>query len=151
LVDQNGATRHAQDFRGKLMLVYFGYTFCPDACPTALQDMSRTIDLLGPKGDAVQPIFVTIDPARDTVEQMKLYASNFHPRLIALTGSPEQVAEAAKVYRVYYAKGKSSGGNDYLMDHTVFIYLMGRDGKYVSHFPPGTTAEQMAAAIEKRL
>jgi protein SCO1/2 len=151
LVDQNGVTRHPQDFRGKLMLVYFGYTFCPDACPTALQDMSHAIDLLGPKGDTVQPIFITIDPARDTVEQMKLYASNFHPRLIALTGTPEQVAEAAKAYRVYYEKGKSTGGgNDYLMDHTVFIYLMGRDGKYLSHFPPGTTAEQMAAAIEKR-
>ena len=151
LVDQNGGTRRAEDFRGKLMLVYFGYTFCPDACPTALQDMSRAIDLLGAKGDDVQPIFITIDPARDTVEQMKLYASNFHPRLIGLTGTPEQIAAAAKAYRVYYAKGSSTGGTDYLMDHTVFIYLMGRDGKYLSHFSPGTTAEQMAAAIEKRL
>ncbi|HXP75376.1 MAG TPA: SCO family protein [Stellaceae bacterium] len=151
LVDQNGVTRHPQDFRGKLMLVYFGYTFCPDACPTALQDMSRAIDLLGAKGDDVRPIFITIDPARDTVEQMKLYASNFHPSLIALTGTPEQIAEAAKAYRVYYAKSSSTSGTDYLMDHTVFIYLMGRDGKYLSHFPPGTTAEQMAAAIEKRL
>lgn len=153
LVDQNGVTRHAEDFRGKLMLVYFGYTFCPDACPTALQDMSRAIDLLGTKGEAVQPIFITIDPARDTVEQMKLYASNFHPRLIALTGTLEQVAVAAKAYRVYYAKGQSAvaGSEDYLMDHTAFIYVMGRDGKYLSHFPPGATAEQMAAAIEKRL
>jgi cytochrome oxidase Cu insertion factor (SCO1/SenC/PrrC family) len=153
LTDQNGVTRHPQDFRGKLMLIYFGYTFCPDACPTALQDMSHAIDLMGEKGNDVQPIFITIDPERDTVEQMKLYASNFHPRLIALTGAPDQVAEAAKAYRVYYAKGKSTDGdpNDYLMDHTVFIYLMGRDGKYVSHFPPGTTAEQMAAAIEAHL
>ena len=153
LVDQNGVTRHPEDFRGTLMLVYFGYTFCPDACPTALQDMSHAIDLLDAKGDAVQPIFITIDPARDTVAQMKLYASNFHPRLIALTGTPEQVAEAAKAYRVYYAKGQSTGGGgeNYLMDHTGFIYLMGRDGKYLSHFSPGTTAEQMAAAIEKRL
>ena len=151
LTDQNGIVRHAQDFRGKLMLVYFGYTYCPDACPTALQDMSGAIDLLGEKADAVQPIFITIDPARDTVEQMKLYASNFHPRLIALSGTPEQVAGAAKAYRAYYEKGKSSGGDDYLMDHTVFIYLMGRDGKYLSHFSPGATAEQMAAAMEKRL
>jgi len=153
LVDQTGVTRHPEDFRGKLMLVYFGYTFCPDACPTALQDMSRAIDLLAAKGEAVQPIFITIDPGRDTVEQMKLYASNFHPHLIALTGTPEQVAEAAKAYRVYYAKGQSTGGggDDYLMDHTAFIYLMGRDGKYLSHFTPGATAEQMAAAIGKRL
>lgn len=151
LMDQNGVVRHAQDFRGKLMLVYFGYTFCPDACPTALQDMSHAIDLMGDKGNDVEPIFITIDPARDTVEQMKLYASNFHPRLVALTGTPEQVDEAAKAYRVYYAKGKSTGGDDYLMDHTVFIYLMGRDGKYLSHFLPGATAEQMAAAMEQRL
>jgi cytochrome oxidase Cu insertion factor (SCO1/SenC/PrrC family) len=151
LVDQNGVTRRPEDFRGKLMLVYFGYTFCPDACPTALQDMSHSIDLLGAKGEAVQPIFITVDPARDTVEQMKLYASNFHPRLIGLTGTPGQIAEAAKAYRVYYEKSKSSGGEDYLMDHTAFIYLMGRDGKYLSHFSPGTTAEQMAAAIEKHL
>ncbi|HKX11326.1 MAG TPA: SCO family protein [Stellaceae bacterium] len=151
LMDQNGVVRHPEDFRGKLMLIYFGYTFCPDACPTALQDMSHAIDLMGDKGTDVQPIFITIDPARDTVEQMKLYASNFHPRLIALTGTPEQVDEAAKAYRVYYAKGKSTGGDDYLMDHTVFIYLMGRDGKYLSHFLPGATAEQMAAAMEQRL
>ena len=151
LVDQNGATRHAQDFRGKLMLVYFGYTYCPDACPTALQDMSQAIDLLGEKADAVQPIFVTIDPARDTVEQMKLYASNFHPRLIALTGTPEQIADAAKGYRVYYEKGKAIDTENYLMNHTGFIYLMGRDGKYLSHFSPGVTAEQMATAIEKHL
>jgi cytochrome oxidase Cu insertion factor (SCO1/SenC/PrrC family) len=151
LLDQNGVTRRPEDFHGKLMLVYFGYTFCPDACPTALQDMSHAIDLLGAKGEAVQPIFITVDPARDTVEQMKLYASNFHPRLIGLTGTPGQIAEAAKAYRVYYEKSKSSGGEDYLMDHTAFIYLMGRDGKYLSHFSPGTTAEQMAAAIEKHL
>ena len=151
LVDQNGVTRHPEDFHGKLMLTYFGYTFCPDACPTALQDMSHSIDLLGAKGEAVQPIFITVDPARDTVEQMKLYASNFHPRLIGLTGTPGQIAEAAKAYRVYYEKSTSSGGEDYLMDHTAFIYLMGRDGKYLSHFSPGTTAEQMAAAIEKHL
>jgi len=151
LVDQNGATRHAQDFRDKLMLVYFGYTYCPDACPTALQDMSQAIDLLGEKADAVQPIFITIDPARDTVEQMKLYASNFHPRLIALTGTPEQIADAAKGYRVYYEKGKGIDAENYLMNHTGFIYLMGRDGKYLSHFSPGVTAEQMATAIEKHL
>jgi cytochrome oxidase Cu insertion factor (SCO1/SenC/PrrC family) len=152
LTDQTGATRNAEDFRGKLMLVYFGYTYCPDACPTALQDMSQAIDLLGAKGDAVQPIFITIDPARDTVEQMKLYAENFHPRLIALTGTPEQIAAAARGYRVYYQKGHAaSGSTDYLMDHSSYIYLMGRDGRYVSHFSPGITAQQIAVAIEKRL
>lgn len=153
LVDQNGVTRHAADYQGKLLLVYFGYTYCPDACPTALQDMSHAIDLLGEKGAEVQPIFITVDPDRDTAEQMKLYAENFHPRLAALTGTPEQIAAAARAYRVYYQKGKPSSGrtDDYLMDHTAFIYLMGRDGRYVSHFSPGTTAEEMAKAIATHL
>ena len=135
------------------MLVYFGYTYCPDACPTALQDMSQAIDLLGAKGADVQPIFITIDPDRDTPAQMKLYAENFHPRLVALTGTAEQVAAAARAYSVYYQKEKPStpNGDDYLMDHSGFIYLMGRDGRYVSHFPPGTTAEEMAKAIATHL
>lgn len=153
LVDQNGVTRHAADFRGKLMLVYFGYTYCPDACPTALQDMSQAIDLLGEKGAEVRPIFITVDPDRDTPAQMKLYAENFHPRLVALTGTPEQINVAARAYRVYYQKEKPSSpkADDYLMDHSGFIYLMGRDGRYVSHFSPGVTAEEMAKAIATHL
>jgi protein SCO1/2 len=150
LVDQNGKTRRAEDFRGKLMLIYFGYTYCPDVCPTELQTMGDAVDLLGDKQDAVQPIFVTIDPERDTPEQLRLYAESFHPRLVALTGSKEQVAAAARAYKVYYAKRPQEGG-DYLMDHSSFVFLMGRDGKYLMHFGPGTTPEQMAAAIRQRL
>jgi protein SCO1/2 len=150
LVDQNGKTRRAEDFRGKLMLIYFGYTYCPDVCPTELQTMGEAVDLLGDKQDAVQPIFVTIDPERDTPEQLRLYAESFHPRLVALTGSKEQVAAAARAYKVYFAKRPQDGG-DYLMDHSSFVFLMGRDGKYLMHFGPGTTPEQMEAAIEKRL
>jgi len=153
LTDQNGNTRHAADFRGKLMLVYFGYTYCPDACPTALQDMSQALDQLGEKGSQVTPIFITVDPDRDTPAQMKLYAENFHPSLVALSGSKEQVAAAARAYRVYYQKGKPSkpGADDYLMDHTSYIYLMGRDGRYISHFAPGVTAAEMATAIAAHL
>jgi protein SCO1 len=151
LTDQNGQVRHPADFRGTLMLVYFGYSYCPDACPTALQDMSSALDALGPKGDQVQPIFITIDPERDTAAQLKLYAENFHPRLLALTGTTDQVAEAARAYRVFYQKANSSEGGDYLMDHSSFIYLMGRDGNYISHFGPGITAEEMAAAIARHL
>jgi protein SCO1/2 len=150
LVDQNGKTRRAEDFRGKLMLIYFGYTYCPDVCPTELQTMGDALDLLGNKQDAVQPIFVTIDPERDTSEQLRLYAESFHPRLVALTGSKEQVAAAARAYKVYYAKRPQEGG-DYLMDHSSFVFLMGRDGKYLTHFGPGTTPEQMAAVIRPRL
>jgi protein SCO1/2 len=150
LVDQTGATRHDADFRGKLMLVYFGYTYCPDVCPTELQKMSEAIDQLGAKGDAVQPIFITVDPQRDTVEQMKAYAANFHPRLVALTGSAEQVAAAAHAYRVYYQQVKQPDGS-YLMDHSSVIYLMARDGSYLAHFGAETDAAQMAAAIAKQL
>jgi len=153
LTDQNGKVRHAADFQGKLMLVYFGYTYCPDACPTALQDISQAIDQLGEKGDGVTPIFITVDPDRDTPKQMKLYAENFHPRLVALTGSKEEIAAAARAYRVYYQKEKPSkpGADDYLMDHTGYIYLMGRDGRYISHFAPGVTPAEMAKAIAAHL
>jgi protein SCO1/2 len=151
LTDQNGVTRHDSDFRGKLMLVYFGYTYCPDACPAALNTISAAMDQLGASADQVQPIFITVDPARDTVQQMKLYATNFTPRLLALTGTPAEIAAAAKAYRVYFQKVKGEGADDYLMDHSGFIYLMGRDGKYLAHFGPDISGEQMAAAIKKSL
>ncbi|HWI25394.1 MAG TPA: SCO family protein [Stellaceae bacterium] len=151
LTDQNGVLRHDNDFRGKLMLVYFGYTYCPDACPAALNTMTAALDKLGATADAVQPIFITVDPARDTPAQMKAYAANFTPRLVALTGTPTEIAAAAKAYRVYFQKVKGSGPDDYSMDHSAFIYLMGRDGKYLAHFGPEVSADQMAAAIKKYL
>ncbi|HEX3501474.1 MAG TPA: SCO family protein [Stellaceae bacterium] len=150
LTDQNGATRRPEDFRGRLMLIYFGYTYCPDVCPTELQTMSEAIDRLGAKGDAVQPIFITVDPARDTPEQLKSYAENFHPRLLALTGSAEQIAEAARAYKVFYQPVKQGDG-EYLMDHSSIVYLMDRDGHYLAHFGGNLTAEQMAATIAKHL
>jgi cytochrome oxidase Cu insertion factor (SCO1/SenC/PrrC family) len=150
LVDQNGATRRPEDFRGKLMLIYFGYTYCPDVCPTELQTMSEALAQLGDKAAAVQPLFITVDPERDTPEQMKSYAENFDPSLLALTGSAAQVAEAAKAYRVFYEKAKQPDGS-YAMDHSSIVYLMGGDGKYLAHFGPGTNAADMAAAIAKRL
>lgn len=151
LTDQNGVLRHDSDFRGKLMLVYFGYTYCPDACPAALNTMTAALDKLGATADAVQPIFITVDPARDTPAQMKTYAANFTPRLVALTGTPTEIAAAAKAYRVYFQKVKGGGPDDYSMDHSAFIYLMGRDGKYLAHFGPEVSADQMAAAIKKYL
>jgi protein SCO1/2 len=151
LTDQNGRTVTDQDFRGKFMLVYFGYTFCPDACPTALLQMGQALDRLGADGDQVQPVFVTIDPERDTVEQLKTYAGNFHPRLEALTGTPQQIAQAAKAYRVYYARAADSGSTDYLMDHTSIIYLIGRDGRYLTHFTHQSTTDQIVAGIRKYL
>jgi cytochrome oxidase Cu insertion factor (SCO1/SenC/PrrC family) len=150
LVDQNGTPRRAEDFRGKLMLIYFGYTYCPDVCPTELQTMSEAIDRLGAKGADVQPIFITVDPARDSPEQLKSYAENFHPRLLALTGSAAQIAEVARGYKVFYQPVKQAEG-EYLMDHSSIVYLMDRDGRYLAHFGGNVTAEQMAAAIAKHL
>ena len=151
LVDQNGVLRHDSDFRGELMLVYFGYTYCPDACPTTLQTMTAALDDLGGDAKEVQPVFISVDPERDTVAQMKVYAQNFHPRLVALTGTPEQVAAAARAYRIYYQKAKPDEGGDYEVDHSSFVYLMGRNGRYLAHFSPDVTAEAMAAAIKKYL
>jgi cytochrome oxidase Cu insertion factor (SCO1/SenC/PrrC family) len=150
LVDQNGATRRAEDFHGQLMLIYFGYTYCPDVCPTELQTMSDALDQLGEKGATIQPIFITVDPQRDTPTQLKAYAANFNPRLLALTGSAAQIAEAARAYKVFYQPVKQADG-DYLMDHSSIVYLMDRNGRYLAHFGGNLTAEKMAVAIAKYL
>ena len=150
LVDDSGKPRTDTDFRGKLMLVYFGYTHCPDACPTALQDMADALERLGPEASQqVAPIFITIDPERDTVGYIKGYAQQFDPRFVGLTGSADQIAAAARGYRVYFRK--STQDADYLMDHSSIIYLMGRDGKFLAHFTHQTSPDQMAAALKKFL
>lgn len=155
LVDQNGETRTAEDFRGRYMLVYFGYTYCPDICPTTLATMSRGLEALAErapqKAEQVTPIFITVDPERDDVEAMAGYAPHFHDRLVALTGAPEQVAEAAREYRVYYGKVDDEGGDDYLMDHSSLIYLIGPEGNYVTHFGHEATVEEIAARLAERL
>jgi cytochrome oxidase Cu insertion factor (SCO1/SenC/PrrC family) len=151
LVDQNGKTRTDAEFRGKYMLVYFGYTQCPDICPTGLQAMAESLDALGKDAEKIQPIFITVDPARDTPKVMKDYVANFHPRLLGLTGSAAQVAKAAKAYRVYYARVGKAGDEDYTMDHSSFTYLMGPDGKYLTHFSHGTPPEKVAERIRKLL
>lgn len=158
LVDQDGKQRREADFRGEYMLIYFGYTYCPDVCPTALHQMTLALDQLGDRAKSVRPIFITVDPGRDTVARLKKYAANFHPRLVALTGDLDAVKQAAKVYRVYFAKaqsgdggGESSGDKDYLMDHTSIIYLMDREGRYLTHFNHQTEASKMTAQIRERL
>lgn len=134
------------------MLIYFGYTFCPDFCPMSLSTMTRALDLLpADQAERVVPILITIDPERDTVAQLAEYAPLFHPRLVALTGSPEAVKDAARAYRVYFSKAGDDSGNDYLMDHSTFIYLMGPDGAYVRHFGHNVSAEEVAQALETAL
>jgi protein SCO1/2 len=152
LVDQNGKTRTAEDFRGRLMLIYFGYSYCPDVCPTALQIMSVALDSLGGDAEKVTPIFITVDPARDTPEHLKAYVANFGERFVGLTGTEEQVAAAARAYRIYYARAKGDGAKDeYLMDHSSIVFLMGRDGRYLAHFTHSTPSDEMAQAIRERL
>jgi cytochrome oxidase Cu insertion factor (SCO1/SenC/PrrC family) len=151
LTDQNGTIRHDTDFRGRLMLIYFGYTYCPDACPTTLAAMSEAMTLLGGKAEEVQPIFISVDPARDTVAQMKLYAQNFDPRLEALTGTPAETQAAAREYRVYFAKVEQAGKRDYLIDHSSILYVMGRDGRFLTHIAADAKPAAIAAALKPYL
>jgi len=146
LIDQTGTRRTDADFRGKLMLVYFGFTYCPDVCPTDLLQMTLALDQLGAAGEAVQPIFITVDPERDTPAHLKEYMSLFHPRFVGLTGEAAAIREAARAYRAYYAKVALVNG-DYTLDHSAFIYLMDRNGEYLDFFPPGTSAELIASAL----
>jgi protein SCO1/2 len=148
LVAQTGATVRDEDFRGKYMLISFGYTYCPDVCPMELQVISAALDRLGEKGKDIQPIFITIDPERDTPQVLAQYMPNFHPRYLGLTGSQEAIDKVAKEYRVYYAKTDNSSGADYLMDHSSIIYLMDKQGTFLKHFSYGTDAKALAAAIE---
>ena len=149
LTDQNGIKRSDKDFRGKLMLVYFGYTYCPDACPTTLQAVSETLDLLGDKASGVQPIFISVDPARDTQEQLKAYAANFHSSLLMMTGTPDELKKVESEYHVYVSKVPQSGTDDYLIDHSSIVYFMGRDGRYLGQFPTGLPPKVMAATIQR--
>jgi protein SCO1/2 len=151
LTDQNGKIRTEADFHGKLALVYFGFTYCPDVCPTDLAQMAFAVDQLGAVGEMVQPIFITVDPERDTAEHLEEYLSAFHSRFVGLTGDATAIRAAARAYRVYYQKVASDGGSDYTLDHSAFMYLMGRDGEYLGFFPPGTSAERLTEAIRTQL
>ncbi|MEA2782294.1 MAG: hypothetical protein QOK29_3838 [Rhodospirillaceae bacterium] len=148
LTDQNGQLRTDADFRGQYLLVFFGFVNCPDVCPTTLQTLSTALEKLGPDAAKVTPIFITIDPARDTPGVLKDYAANFTPRLVALSGSPADTAAVAKAYRIYY--NKVGDGPDYSMDHTGLVYLVGPDGKYRAHFGTEATADDIAKALRQR-
>ena len=151
LTDHTGKAVTDADFRGRHLLIYFGYTFCPDVCPTELSAMAAAMDKLGPAAERVQPLFISVDPERDTVAHLAGYVPLFHPRLVGLTGTPEQVAEVARAYRVYAKKAPGGTDEAYLMDHSSFVYLMGPDGKFIAVFPGGTSAEKMAEDIKKRI
>lgn len=165
LINQDGETTSDLDFRGKIMLVFFGFTHCPDICPITARTFSDLIDVLGDKADQVAPIFITIDPDRDTQEVMKEYFANFDNPPIGLTGTPEQIKQVADVYKAYYAKSKTAEDvpanhdgqmihqppNDYNIDHSGYIYFMNSEGKYVSHFPYNATPQELAKALNPYL
>jgi protein SCO1 len=147
LVDaQNGKTVSDQDFKGKWMLIYFGYTHCPDACPTALNDLSLALDKLGDRRQAMAPLFITIDPERDTAAVMKDYVASFAPDIVGLTGSTDQIAKAEKEYRVYAAKHPTKDGG-YDMDHSSIIYVIDPAGRFITNFTHETDPDQMAAKL----
>ena len=148
LIDQNGKPFSDADLKGKWHLIFFGYTHCPDACPTALNEMSLALDRLGMKRDEVGVVFITVDPERDTPDALKSYVQSFDAPIVALTGSPEAVAQAAKAYRVFYAKHPRPDG-DYDMDHSAVIYVMNPEGRFTATFTPDSSADAIVQRLQK--
>lgn len=151
LTDTTGVAVTEATYRGRWMLVYFGYTFCPDVCPTELQTIVAAFDRLGPAAAPIVPIFITVDPDRDTQAALAEYVKLFDDRLVGLTGTKDQIAAAAKSYRVYYAKTTPKDASSYLMDHSSFIYLIGPDGGFRALYRHGISVQELADALKLRL
>jgi len=152
LVDGAGRTVTDRDLRGRYLLVYFGYTFCPDVCPTTLTTIAGALDKLGKRVAMVQPLFITVDPQRDTPKVIAAYTKAFSPRILGLTGTPEEIAKIAGEYRVYYAKHLTGNGpGDYTMDHSSIIYLIGPTGRFIAPISADETARRMAADILRHI
>jgi protein SCO1 len=148
LTAADGAVVTEQTYRGKWLLVFFGFTSCPDTCPTALLDIAAALEKLGPAADKVQPLFITVDPQRDTPVVIGDYTRSFDPRIIGLTGTPEQIAAVAREYGAYYAPWKiGPGPEDYVMDHSSYLYLMDPEGKFVRGFDADTSGGRIAEAV----
>ena len=157
LTDQYGMRRTEMDFRGKYMLIFFGYTYCPDVCPTTLAVEKEALDKLGARASRIVPIFITVDPKRDTPDKLKSYLSSFNPNqpstrpnFVGLTGTDEEIAKAAKAYRVFYRAhldGFMAGAAGYSIDHTGDVYLMDPEGKFVAYYSQGILADELAADL----
>ena len=151
LTDQTGKPRSDSEFRGKLMIVYFGYTFCPDVCPTDLMAITQALDALDAAAAAdIQPVFITIDPERDT-KVLADYIAAFHRSFIGLTGSPDEIRKVANSYKAFYAKVPGERGGEYSIDHAGVIYLMGRNGEYLGFMPPQTNPGRLTEILRKYL
>jgi cytochrome oxidase Cu insertion factor (SCO1/SenC/PrrC family) len=151
LVDEDGKTVTDQNFRGKWLLVYFGYTYCPDVCPTSLARNAEAVDLLGDKGKQVVPMLISVDPERDTPEKLKDYVHVFHPQMAGLTGTPDQIAKVARDYRVFYMKVEQAEAGAYLVDHSSITYLIGPDGRFVQVFSHQASPQALADSLKKLL
>ncbi len=151
LVAPDGSTVSETSFPGRYLLIFFGFTYCPDVCPTELATMSAALDALGGDADRIQPLFVSVDPQRDTPEVMGQYTAVFDPRILGLTGSEAQVAAAAAAFRVYHERVEPEGGGDYLVNHSAFTYLVDPDGNTVAVLPPQSDPQAMAEAIARHL
>jgi protein SCO1/2 len=150
LLDHTGKKRSLAEFKGKVVLIYFGYMFCPDICPTDLSNLAALLKRLGKDGDQVQAIFITLDPARDTPELIGKYVQHFDKRILGLRGTEQQTKQVATQYKTFYEK-VSLKGNQYVIDHTAFTYIVNRAGKYLAFFPPGTSPERMEVMVREAL
>jgi protein SCO1/2 len=150
LLDQSGKKRSLAEFKGKVVLIYFGYMFCPDICPTDLSNLAGLLKRLGKDSDQVQTIFITLDPARDTPELIGKYVQHFDKRILGLRGTEQQTKQVATQYKTFYEK-VSQNGNQYVIDHTAFTFIMNRAGKYLAFFPPGTSPERMEVMVREAL
>jgi protein SCO1/2 len=151
LSDPTGRRVALADFRGKLVLLYFGYATCPDVCPTDLATIGVALRALGADAHAVQPIFITLDPLRDTPAVLREYAKVFHPGFVALTGTEDEVRRVATDYKVYFEKVPLTGTKTYAIDHTAYTFLLDREGRFVILFPPGTEADRMVFMLREQL
>ena len=150
LVDENGATVTDRDVIDQPSLVYFGYTFCPDVCPLDNARNAEAVEILESRGDIVKPVFISIDPQRDTPEILRDFTDNLHPRMVGLTGTPEQVKAASQAYRTYFKKQEPEEGNEqfYLVDHSTFTYLVFPDEGFIEFFKRDTTPEALADGVQ---